>query len=383
MSRTLFHNGRLFTGERIEEGRALLVEDGAILDILPASESICDAEEVDLRGGLLTPGFIDVQVNGGGGVLFNDAPDVPTLKTILATHRRFGVTGLLPTLISDEWSVMVRAAKAIRQGIAQGLPGLLGIHFEGPYISPLRKGVHSAERIRNVDHDALPLFTAPGLGVVMVTVAPEETSVDFIKALAQAGVRVCAGHSAADYETTKSALDAGVSCFTHLFNAMSPLDSRAPGVVGAALENESSWCGVIVDGAHVHYATLRIALRAKQPGKVMLITDAMPSVGAESKSFHLQGRDITVKDGRCTSENGVLAGADLDMATAVRNAAQHLPGGLEEALRMASLYPAQFLGMGDKLGRLAPGYQADLTLLDEQCMVLETWIGGTPSHSNG
>jgi len=374
--RQLYTNGQIFTGDMIVQGYGVEVEDGIIMSFSPSEFPPDNCEIIDLEGNLLAPGFVDVQVNGGGGALFNDNPDVDCIETILKAHRRFGTTSLLPTFISDDWDGMVRAVGAIQIGIEHGLPGLRGVHFEGPYLNEDRKGIHQAQHIRAVDESALELLSSVGLGTVVTTLAPEKVSGTYISSLAEAGVRVCAGHTAATYEQTQAGLDAGIVGFTHLFNAMSPLTSREPGVVGAALEDTKSWIGIIVDGHHIHYASLRVAVAAKKQGKMMLVTDAMPSVGAENKNFTLQGQQIFADGGRCQSAQGTLAGSDLNMAGAVRNTVDHLNLPLEEALRMASLYPATFLGLDDRLGRVAPGYEADFVLLDEGLNVKNTWIAG-------
>lgn len=378
--RQVLTNGRIFTGDKIVQGYHVEVEDGIIASLSPSKLPPNDCEVIDLEGNLLAPGFIDVQVNGGGGALFNDNPDSGCIETIIRAHRRFGTTSLLPTFISDKWDKMVRAARAVQAGIESGLPGLRGVHFEGPYLNEDRKGIHQAQHIRAVDDTALELLTSAGLGVVVTTLAPEKVPNTYISSLAEAGVRVCAGHTAATYEQAQAGLDAGIAGFTHLFNAMSPLTSREPGVVGAALEDSKSWVGIIVDGHHIHYASLRVAIAAKQQGKMMLVTDAMSSVGAENKNFTLQGQQIFADGGRCQSAQGTLAGSDLNMAGAVRNTVEHLRLPLEEALRMASLYPASFLGLEDRLGRIAPGFEADFVLLDEAVNVKNTWISGSLSH---
>ena len=371
-------NGRIFDGERILDGHVAVIEGAVVAAVLPIDKTPAGAERVDLDGGLLAPGFIDVQVNGGGGVLFNDQPSVEGIRAISQAHRRYGTTGLLPTLVSDDWAVMESGARAVEAALEDGLPGLRGIHFEGPYLNTARKGIHDEALIRAVDPGALELFTSSGLGQVVVTLAPEVVDPDFIRALDGAGVRVCAGHTAASYDQTRRGLDAGVRGFTHLFNAMSPLTGREPGAVGAALEDPESWCGMIVDGHHVHDASLKVAIAAKTRGKSMLVTDAMPSVGASDKRFQIGGQIIVAEDGRCANAEGRLAGSDLDMASAVRNTVRGLGLPLEEALRMASLYPAAFLGLERRLGRIAPGFDADLVLLDEDLEVRETWIGGQP-----
>ena len=369
-------NGRVMTDRGLQEGLAVRLRGNCIMGVGPASELTPAARQRDLRGALLLPGFIDIQVNGGAGVLFNDSPSVEAIARIGAAHRRFGTTGFLPTLISDDLATLEAAIEATRQAMAEGVPGLLGIHIEGPFLSPRRKGIHQASKLRRIDETAFELLTSLASGRTLVTLAPETTSIEMIGRLAKAGVIVSAGHSNATYATAREALDHGVTGFTHLFNAMSPLTSREPGVVGAALEDPASWCSLIVDGRHVDPVVLKIALRCKPLDRFILATDAMPCVGSGEKSFRLQGKLITVKDGACVDEDGTLAGSDLDMASAVRNAVNLLGLDLLDASRMASGNPAQFLGLGDLLGRIAPGYRADLVLLDDGLGVLDTWIGG-------
>jgi len=370
-------NGRVLTPDGWRNDLAVLLEGARIVDLLPPTDPrVRNAPQHDLQGARLLPGFIDVQVNGGGGVLFNDAPTVETIRRIGAAHRRYGTTGFLPTLISDSVEIMRFALDAVEQAFAESVPGVLGIHLEGPYLAPARKGVHDPKFFHTPDSDELALLCAPHHGIRLLTLAPERVPCGSIRALAAAGVIVCAGHTATDYATTHAALSAGVRGFTHLFNAMTPLGSREPGVVGAALENADSWCGVIVDGNHVHPASLRVALAAKPRGKVLLVTDAMPPVGSDYPDFVLHGETITMKDGICQTAQGVLAGSALDMVGAVRNAVQLLGLSLDEAVRMASTYPAEFLGLGASHGRIAAGYQADLVVLDEDYHVQHSWIGG-------
>jgi N-acetylglucosamine-6-phosphate deacetylase len=343
----------------------------------PDDPQLPEIPQHDLRGAMLLPGFIDVQVNGGGGVLFNEAPTVDAIRAIGAAHRKFGTTGFLPTLISDDVAVMQAALAAVEQGLAEGVPGLLGIHLEGPYLAPARKGVHDPKFFHVPDDDDLLRLTAPHHGVRLITLAPDQVPLQSIGALAAAGLIVCAGHTAADYDTIRAALVVGVRGFTHLFNAMTPFGSREPGVVGAALDDADSWCGLIVDGVHVHPASLRVAIAAKARGKMLLVTDAMPPVGSDSPDYVLNGETITVKDGVCQTATGVLAGSALDMATALRNSVQMLGLSLEEAARMASTYPAEFLGLGASHGRIAAGYRADLVVLDDEYRVQQSWIGGS------
>jgi N-acetylglucosamine-6-phosphate deacetylase len=369
-------NGRVMTDRGLEQGLAVRLSGGRIAAVGPAAEVAANAPSRDLKGGLLLPGFIDIQVNGGGGALFNDAPTAQTIAAIGQAHRRFGTTGFLPTLISDELPAVEAAIAGTRQAIAQGVPGVLGVHIEGPFLNPKRKGIHELSKLRRIDEAAFELLTSLETGRTLVTLAPETTNPEMIGRLVGAGVVVSAGHTNAAYATVKSALDRGLSGFTHLFNAMAPLTSREPGVIGAALEDAASWCSIIVDGHHVDPVVLHIALRCKPHDRFILITDAMPSVGSETTSFVLQGKVIAVKDGVCVDEHGTLAGSDLDMASAVRNAVRLLGLDLAEASRMASRNPAEFLGLGDVMGRIAPGYRGDLVLLDEDFQVLDTWIGG-------
>jgi len=366
----------MLTDAGIETGRNLLVRDGRIEAIVGAREIVGADQTIDLEGHLLTPGFIDTQVNGGGGVLFNDEPSVEAIAAIGNAHRRYGTTAFLPTLISDDLSVVARAIEAVRDAITRGVPGVLGIHIEGPFLSDERRGVHDASKLRTLDEDAMKLLITPHGGVTMVTLAPERTTPAIVRALSDAGVIVSAGHTNATYDELQPALAAGVRGFTHLFNAMSQLGNREPGAVGAALAHAESWAGLIVDGYHVHSEVLKIALRAKRLDRFMLVSDAMPSVGADVKEFRIQGRLITVDGDKIVDDEGRLAGAHLDMAGAVRNTVNMLDVSLPCALRMASTYPAEFLRAGDRMGRIARGQRADLVVVDDNLEVRRSWIGG-------
>ncbi|MBV9697745.1 MAG: N-acetylglucosamine-6-phosphate deacetylase [Gammaproteobacteria bacterium] len=376
--RSALVNGRVLQGERLVEGRAVLLEGARILDVVGADDArIAAAQRHDLQGGLLLPGFIDSQVNGGGGALFNDAQDVATIRAIGAAHRRFGTTGFLPTLISSDLETVGRAIGAVREALAAQVPGVLGIHIEGPFLSVARKGVHDPNLLRELEPSALGLLTSLGRGRTLVTLAPEMTTPAIIRSLAAAGVVVSAGHTNATYAEIRAALAHGLRGFTHLFNAMSQLSGREPGTVGAALDDPNSWCGIIVDGAHTDPVVLRIALRCKPHERFMLVTDAMPSVGTQEPSFVLQGRRIFVRGQACFDEGGRLAGSNIDMASCVRNAVDLLGVPLIEAVHMASLYPAQFLRLDHEYGRIAPGYRANLVLTDDCLNVRATWIDGT------
>ena len=370
-------NGRVLCDAGWITDRAVLINAGRIVDIVSPDDPRCaTAIKRNLNGQLLLPGFVDTQVNGGGGVMFNDDPGIATIRTMAAAHRRFGTTSLLPTLISDELAVVRRAIVAVENAMAANVPGVIGIHIEGPFLNKLKKGTHDENKFRALDGDAVALLSSLKAGRTLVTLAPEMTTPELVASLAAQGVVIAAGHTNATFAQMENALRHGVTGFTHLFNAMSPMKSREPGVVGAALMDKNSWCGIIVDGHHVSPAMLQLALRCKRHDRFMLVTDAMANVGTTQDWFTLQGKKISVRDGRCVDENGTLSGSALDMASAVRNAVVMLDIELAEAVRMASTYPAQFLGMGHELGRIAPGYRANFVLANEQLNVLDTWIDG-------
>ena len=354
------------------------IETGAVPDRVSGDRSgdRVSGEVVDVAGGYLLPGFIDTQVNGGGGVLFNDDTTVSGIAAIGRAHRLYGTTGFLPTLISDEIEVIDAAMRATEQAIEAGVPGVLGIHIEGPFISKDRKGIHNPDMFRTLDADSKALLKSLKRGRTLVTLAPENCTPADISELRDSGVLVAAGHTNATYETAVAALKAGVTSFTHLFNAMSPMTHRAPGVVGAALEDQTAWCGLIADGRHVDWAVLRIALRARPIDRFMLVTDAMPTVGSKQKTFMLNGKRIHVENGVCVDDNGTLAGSDLDMADAVRNVVRMVGRSLPEAALMAATAPARFLGLDAERGSLATGHRADIVWLDKKLNLKGTFIGG-------
>jgi len=369
----------IFDGAEIHKDRAVLIQGGRILGIVPP---------VNLPRGVpvrtlpddawVAPGFIDVQVNGGGDLLLNDEPNAAAMAAIATAHRKFGTTGVMPTLITDAREKMVAALAAVDRAAALS-PGVLGLHLEGPFISPEKPGIHNRDYIRVPTAEDLDLLTAPRDTALLVTLAPECVGEGVVARLAQAGLRVSLGHSMATYEQTKAALDEGLTGFTHLFNAMRPLGSRDPGPVAAALEAPNAFFGMIVDGEHVAPPMLRLALRgAAHP---MLVTDAMPPVGGTKTSFTLNGEKIALKAGRLTNAAGTLAGSALDMASAVRNTVNLLDVPLADALRFASTEPAAFLGLGDKLGRIASDFRADLVAFNPRDMTIyETWVKGRPSE---
>ncbi|PHS28804.1 MAG: N-acetylglucosamine-6-phosphate deacetylase [Robiginitomaculum sp.] len=370
-------NACVMTPDGFVDGQSVLFENSHIVKVC------CNADRpagvpinCDLSGMKLVPGFVDVQVNGGGGVLFNDSPTVDAIAAIGEAHRQFGTTGFFPTLISDDQQVMKRAIRAVDEAIEAGVPGVLGIHLEGPFLNPEKSGVHDLSKFMRISADEVALMVSLRRGKTIVTLAPEMTTPDMIRALHQHGVIVSAGHTQASYEEARGALDAGLRGFTHLFNAMRPMSSRQPGIIAAALEDPRGWCGVIADGYHVHPAMLRLAMRAKSAEQIFLVTDAMPSVGAAHKAFSLGATDVAVADGKCMTGDGTLAGSDLDMISAVRNAMKFLGVDLSQAVRMASHVPARFVHLDHRLGQIRPGLQADFISLSARHEVINCWVKG-------
>lgn len=366
---------RVFDGEKTHSDLAVVFEGSQILGLVPRSAVSALVETHALPDGVwLAPGFIDVQVNGGGDFLFNDAPTPEALSAIAGAHRKFGTTGFLPTLISDIPEKTIAALNAVDTAMDEE-SSILGLHLEGPFLSPDKAGVHKREFIRVPTDADLAVLTAALRGVLMTTLAPERVPSGFIAALAAAGVRVSLGHSMATYEDTRAAMTEGLIGFTHLFNAMRQLNSRDPGPIAAALEGPDAWYGLIADGIHVHPAALRVALAGR--GNPMLVTDAMPPVGGVRSAFTLYGEEIAIREHRCIRKDGTLAGTLLDMASAVRNCVHLLDITLEQGLRFASRNPAEFLGLGHMFGRLAPGYRADMIAIEPQTItVLATWVAG-------
>src|SRR5215470_5427997 len=324
---------------------------------------------------ILAPGFIDLQVNGGGGVLLNDQPTEAGVRRIVAAHRKGGTTGCLPTLITDRGEVIERLAAVAEACL--NIPGVLGFHLEGPALNRSRRGIHPETEIRVPNRRDLAAIKGFGnRGRSIVTLAPECVPASMIDELIGAGLRIAAGHSDATAAEIGNAVDRGVSGVTHLFNAMSQLNGRQPGLVGAALGDDRLWAGIICDGIHVDRAGLRIAFRCKGRDRLMLVTDAMPLVGTNDRQFTLQGRQITLHENRLTGPNGTLAGAHLTMIEAVRRAVALLDVPLGDALIMASRTPAAFLGLESEMGRIAPGYRADLVAFNQNFEVVGTWVGG-------
>lgn len=375
MTGTALMGARIWDGATWHDQHALVIEHGRVETMLPA-DTVPTAMPVErLDGGVLLPGFVDTQVNGGGGVLFNDEPTVDGIAAIAAAHRQFGTTAMLPTLISDDLGVVAQAIAAVDDAIQAGVPGIAGIHIEGPFLNPGKRGIHDAGKFRSLDADDVALLSSLKHGRTLVTLAPELAPDSAIAALVKAGVVVAAGHTLASYDDMQRAIGEGLSGVTHLFNAMTQMESRAPGVVGASLDSDLV-CGIIVDGHHVHPATLRSAYRAKGQRQLMLVTDAMPTVGSAMTHFTLGATKVAAAEGALRSPDGTLAGSDLDMARALRNCVDMMRVDLGSASQMASTTPADFIGIGKTCGQIAPGYRADLVHLDDALNLSAVWTAG-------
>jgi N-acetylglucosamine-6-phosphate deacetylase len=374
-----FSGARIFDGAQWHDDAALLVEAGSVKAIVPVTAIPVDASPIRLDGGILAPGFIDLQVNGGGGALLNEVPSLDGIRTICDAHLPFGTTALLPTLVTDTPEITARAVAAGQQAAAQNLRGFLGLHLEGPHLSVARKGAHDPALIRPMSDDDLANLAAArkNLPNLLTTVAAETVTPAQIAQLSAAGIIVSIGHSNASFAEATTAATAGATMATHLFNAMSQIGNREPGVAGAVLATGQLFAGLIADGIHVDPATIGIALRAKLgPGRIFLVSDAMSPTGTDMTDFMLNGRHVNRSQGALRLDDGTLAGADLTMIEAVNY--MHLVIGLplDEALRMATLYPAQAMGITTRYGHLGQGALANIVHLSAELGVQASWIGG-------
>ncbi|MAT91301.1 MAG: N-acetylglucosamine-6-phosphate deacetylase [Halioglobus sp.] len=367
----------LFDGDTMLQDHCVLLQGERIHALLPVADCPVDVPLQSLGQGTLAPGFVDLQVNGGGDVMFNTHTHPAGLASMLAAHRSRGSTAILPTLLSDTRPVQEAAFAAVCAARAAGNAGILGIHFEGPWFNPEHRGAHRQDRLRRAEPaDVDWLCGLEGGGVVMLTLAPERVPGALLQKLAESGVLVCAGHTQASFAQLSAAAGCGLRGITHLFNAMSQLRGREPGTVGAALALDGLWAGIIADGHHVHAAAIRLAARCKPPGKLILVSDAMATVGGSSAAFSLYDEEIRQVDGRLVNAEGVLAGSAIGLIDAVRYCQREVGLPLEECLRMASRYPAVAIGLGDTLGCLHPGYRADLVHFDDDLNVIHTWLAG-------
>jgi N-acetylglucosamine-6-phosphate deacetylase len=384
MNKQAFRGADIFDGSIWHKNAALLISNATISAIVQADDIPSDYHIVELSGGILTAGFVDLQVNGGGGVQLNTTQTIDALRGICDAHAEFGTTALLPTLITDTPRITDKTAQVAKQAMQEKVAGMIGLHLEGPHLSVARKGAHDAALIRKMtDQDCANLVAlAHELPSLLLTVAPENVTNNQIKMLQNAGAVISLGHTDAKYETIKTATKAGASSVTHLFNAMSQFTGRAPGVVGAALDTPDLSGGLIADGIHVSIESIKIALAAKQdPGKIYLVTDAMATIGTDLTEIRLDGRRILRQNSRLTLEDGTLAGADLDMISAVRFMVQQVGVDLQEVLRMASLYPAQLLGQSHEFGQLVKVARASFVHLSKDISIEKVWRDGLKLYS--
>ncbi len=372
----IISGARIFDGEKLLSDYAVILKDSLIEALIPQEQVDSSLAHHRLDGGILAPGFIDLQVNGGGGLLFNNAPHNETLTAIANGHRSKGVCALLPTLISDTRGVLDAGIKAVKAAMADTNSGVLGLHIEGPFFNPQRRGVHNEQTIRPLSNEDVDWLCSHSDIPLMLTLAPEQTKPGQIKTLTETGIIVCAGHTDATSIQIENALAEGLQGFTHLFNAMRPMDSREPGVVGAALADNTSYCGIIVDGHHVHPSSVLVAHKAKAAGRLYLVSDAMATVGSNEKSFELYGETIKEQDGCLLNSEGRLAGSAIGLIDAVKTAHLHVGLSLEESLRMASLYPAEFMKIAQHYGRIKQGHSANLVHFTKDFEVTATWLKG-------
>ncbi len=369
-------NCDVFTGSEFLTNNAVLISEGKITGLPELDKVPAEAEVIDLGGNTVAPGFIDLQVNGGGGVLFNDSPTFKTIQTIADAHRNFGTTSLLPTFITGSYEGMCNAQSSVNECIEKGCEEVLGIHFEGPFLTESKAGIHDKEFIRRSHDKELDLLVSKSPGKKLFTISPDQISGKDLRYLASKGVKLSLGHTNAGFSECEDAVDNGVTGITHLYNAMSQLQSREPGVVGAAFALEKLKSGIIVDGFHCDFNAVKIAFNAIKKGNLFLVTDAMPPVGAIDCFFTLGPYEISVQNGKCVTSDGVLGGSSLDMASAVRNCIQKVGIPKSEALKMASLYPATFLGLEHEYGSIQVGRKANLVVFNNQIIVTGTFVAG-------
>ncbi|MDD2666638.1 MAG: N-acetylglucosamine-6-phosphate deacetylase [Methanocellales archaeon] len=361
-------NCDIYTGKNIIYDKAIIIEGNKIKEIVELSKIPKELEAIDLNGLSIAPGFIDVQVNGGGGCLFNENPTEECISSIYEAHKRFGTTSFLPTIFTVSTEKMLQAIEVIKRCIENRKYGVIGLHIEGPYINENKAGVHDKRFIQQISDEELDVFIKDEGVIKLWTLAPELVEEAHIEKLRKKNIIVSAGHTDATYEQTKKSFKWGISSATHLFNAMSQFVGREPGVLGAVFDTDKIWAGIIADGMHVHFASVRVAKKIKQE-KLILVTDAMPPVGKPTTTFKIGTLEVSYSNGKCVTKDGTLAGSALDMATAVRNCIQKVGISKDEALRMASTYPAEFLGIQDRLGKIKIGYTADMVIFNNQIIV--------------
>ncbi len=372
-------NCKIYTGSDVLTSHAVIINADTIHAIIPEANLPSDIERKDLKGANLSPGFIDLQLNGCGGVMFNDEITADTIHTMHQANLKSGCTSFLPTLITSSDDNMRQAIAAERDYRQKYSNHSLGLHLEGPYLNIERKGIHSVDFIRESDEAMINLMCENSDVITKVTLAPENNNPQHIEKLAKAGIVVSIGHTNATYQEARKGFESGITFATHLFNAMTPMQGREPGVVGAIFDTPEVYTGIIADGFHVDYANIRIAHKIKGE-KLVLVTDATAPAGAEMDYFIFVGKKVYYRDGKCIDENGTLGGSALTMIEAVQNTVEHVGIALDEALRMATLYPAKAIGVDHKLGRIKQGMIANLTVFDRDFNVKATVVNGQYEH---
>ncbi|ENM5902652.1 N-acetylglucosamine-6-phosphate deacetylase [Vibrio mimicus] len=368
-------NCKIYTGNDVLVKHAVIINGDKIETVCPIESLPFDIKVVDLNGANLSPGFIDLQLNGCGGVMFNDEITAKTIDIMHKANLKSGCTSFLPTLITSSDENMRQAIAAAREYQSQYPNQSLGLHLEGPYLNVMKKGIHSVDFIRPSDDSMIDTICANSDVIAKVTLAPENNKPEHIEKLVQAGIVVSIGHTNATYAEARQSFESGITFATHLFNAMTPMVGREPGVVGAIYDTPDVYAGIIADGFHVDYANIRIAHKIKGE-KLVLVTDATAPAGAEMDYFIFVGKKVYYRDGKCVDENGTLGGSALTMIEAVQNTVEHVGIALDEALRMATLYPAKAIGVDDKLGRIKKGMIANLTVFDRDFNVKATVVNG-------
>ena len=366
---------QLFSGKEFFDNRALLIDGENIIDIINEHDIPKNFEIQKLNGGILSPGFIDLQVNGGGGKLFNNSPDKESLNTIIEAHQHFGTTSIMPTVISDSLNVLKKCTTTISEEIENN-KSLLGVHIEGPFFNVKYRGVHQKQYINTINSDYLNLFESLKDFPVMLTLAPECISNKQLKHLKSLGFKILAGHTDASYDQLEEAIKYGLDGFTHLFNAMGQISAREPGVVGSALTFDNAAVSIIVDLHHVHPSLIQMAYKQKPQGKLFFVSDSMATIHHGEPSFELYDEIVSESRGRIINSEGKLAGSSITQIDAIKNAYQSCNIPLNEALAMASRYPAEYLGVANYLGSLKSGYRADLTHFDLDFQVQNVWVAG-------
>ena len=366
---------KLFNGKKFIEHKALLIDDQHIAGIVNEDAIPTDFQVKKLEGGILSPGFIDLQVNGGGGKLFNNSPDKESLNTIISAHQYFGTTSIMPTVISDSLNILQKCTDTISNEIDNN-HSLLGIHIEGPFFNVKYRGVHQKQYINTINASYLNLFETLDKFPVMLTLAPECISIKQLKHLKSLGFKILAGHTDANYDQLEEAVKYGLDGFTHLFNAMGQISAREPGVVGSAFDFDETSASIIVDLHHVHPSLINLSFKQKPKGKLFFVSDSMATINHGEPSFELYDEVVSESNGRIINSEGKLAGSSITQIDAIKNAYQKCSIPLESAISMATLYPAEYLGVSDYIGQLKKGYRADLTHFDSNFHVQNVWLAG-------